>query len=244
MKSNHSQKPFTLIELLVVIAIIAILAGMLLPALNKARSSAETASCTNNLKQFGIGFSLYSGDNRDFLPPVSANGYYWNDRIVAYLAGPHTVNADGTTKADRDWKLLICPTAHKTYPYVIELGHRVFSRTYVASDALRGRNDAGSLDWSKANKMDVKRPSQVGYIVDGACTSAAGAASYTCDSAVGWSTLLMNKIDVRHSLNAKMLFAGGNVGNYNAAIFASARYIWQGNNTPATGSSIGLPPRY
>ena len=68
---------FTLIELLIVIAIIAILAAMLLPALNKARNKAKSVTCTNQLKQFGLGYAMFAQERNDCLPNQnSANGRY------------------------------------------------------------------------------------------------------------------------------------------------------------------------
>lgn len=76
MKSKLRKHCFTLIELLVVIAIIAILAGMLLPALQKARESGRGSACANNFKVLGKCFDMYRDDNKMWTPPYGGVGTY------------------------------------------------------------------------------------------------------------------------------------------------------------------------
>ena len=116
--SHRSLVPlgFTLIELLVVIAIIAILAGLLLPALAKAKAKAKVIKCTSNERQIALGYLLYAGDQSDYLPVAGTevppnSGWVapsrWFLEISPYLANTSTNYTDLVAKD----KVVACPSA-------------------------------------------------------------------------------------------------------------------------------------
>jgi len=84
-RTRNGHGAFTLIELLVVIAIIAILAALLLPALSSARDQAKQSTCASNLKQLGLGFTMYTGDYNGYFPKYST---FWNAPCVQNFAYP------------------------------------------------------------------------------------------------------------------------------------------------------------
>lgn len=113
-------RAFTLIELLVVITIIAILAGMLLPALSSTRKKAQAATCLSNMHQWGIALGLYADDWNDYLPPegvgapVSASAYAWYHVLPPYINAPSLITlyaAGGSPPLPSTKSIHSCPSA-------------------------------------------------------------------------------------------------------------------------------------
>lgn len=218
------RKSFTLIELLVAIAIIAILAGLLLPALNSARDKARGAACMNNLKQCGLGINNYASDYDGYVVVRQQQSWGYADKWAYFMFSSKYLPIEST----------FCPALAVKRNVYVSNTQSDWSRCYGIWDIAVGNyvgDQAYSGDWwgvkSKVGSIlytyngackyfilhKAKAPSQTVYLADAALRKNDG----TLQSLAFWqsqgtvSTQGAGGIYTVHNNNANILYFDGHV---------------------------------
>ena len=209
MKTNPVVRPrgaFTLIELLVVIAIIAILAGLLLPALARAKARGQQTACLNNFRQIGLGMRMYADDNEGFLP-TTTHGAGTNASWIFQLA-PYVGNVD---------RIRICPADPKGEQRGEANAASYTQNEYTAVDLV----DPFGRPLESYRKLD-NLPCPADTITTFEISDVAGVNifndhTHSRNWHQGWSSVTADIQPDRHGSSANYLFADGHVENIQAA---------------------------
>ena len=157
------RKAFTLIELLVVISIIAILMGILMPALQKVKKQAQATTCLNNLKQIGVAAFMYTQDNDSFIPRgTGSSNSTWFMQFLPFLGQKYNT---GDYRQVPVYKCKSFPRTGSGYNNVLNSRQTV---CYVINDwSFSGNTDNKGTMVSHPTKIDVfRRPSRTIYMAD------------------------------------------------------------------------------